>query len=253
MFETSKKDAIRRLQEIKTELTTNNFQASTEKTKIPAKLEIITYNIEGIKREDKKPFPNFKQIKTNWVRILDQMQDLETISAKIASEEKVRQVEEQLEKKFVVNRGHQAETELEWKAKWNEIIRTIENNKNNISNLESKTRNGSTGENNTEHEEEDDQELVDNKVYGYFQRFFQKLRIQQQSLQNFCKNWQLDCRIIALGGMIMIIIGAGCTIVVTILAIKTYTIARKVERNQKRRRRSQSDVERNGWKRLHSS
>ena len=31
-------EAITRLQEIKTELTTNNFQASTEKTKIPAKL-----------------------------------------------------------------------------------------------------------------------------------------------------------------------------------------------------------------------
>ena len=163
------------------------------------------------------------------MRIIDQMQDLETISAKIAGEEKIRQVEEQVKKKFAVNRGHQAETELEWTAKWNEIIRTIENNKNNISNLESQTRNETTGENNTEHEEEDDQELVDNKVDGYFQRFFQKLRIQQQSLQNFCKNWQLDCRVIALGGMIMTIIGAGCTIVVIILAIKTYTIARKVE------------------------
>ena len=42
-------DAVRRLQEIKTELNTNNFQASTEKTKIPAKLEIITDNIEDLK------------------------------------------------------------------------------------------------------------------------------------------------------------------------------------------------------------
>ena len=65
------------------------------------------------------------------------MQDLEIISAKIASEEKIKQVEKQ----FVVNRGNQAQTELKWTGKWNEMMRTIENNKNTISNLERKTRN----------------------------------------------------------------------------------------------------------------
>ena len=45
-------DAAGRLQEIKTELTANNYRTSTEKTKIPAKLETITDNIEAIKRED---------------------------------------------------------------------------------------------------------------------------------------------------------------------------------------------------------
>ena len=65
---------------------------------------------------------------------------------------------------------------------------------------------------NIKHEEEDDQEIVDDKVEGYFQKFFQKLGTQQQSLQKFCTDWKLDCRVIALGGMFMTMIGAGCTV-----------------------------------------
>ena len=133
------------------------------KNKILAKLQIIKTNIDNIKQEVKKLFLDFKQIKNNWRGTIDQMQDLEIISAKIASEEKIKQVEKQ----FVVNRGEQAQTELKWTGKWNEMMRTIENNKNNISNLESKTRNETAEGSSTEQEEEGDQELVDNKVDGY--------------------------------------------------------------------------------------
>ena len=208
-------DAARRLQEIKTELTANNYRTSTEKTEIPAKLKTITDNIEAIKREDQKTFPNFKQIKTKWVEIIDQMQDLERMSARIASEYDLKQLEDQMEKRFVVSRGKQVETELDWTAKWHEIAQHIENNKNSISSLETKTGNETAEEvvRDTEHEEEgdeeDDQEVTD-KVEGYFLKFFQKLKVQQQSFQEFCTNWKLDCRIIALGGMVMTMIGAGC-------------------------------------------
>ena len=63
-------------------LTKNHYKTSTEETKIPAKLQIITNNVDIIKGEDKKPFPDFNQIKTKWIEIIEQMQDLERISTK---------------------------------------------------------------------------------------------------------------------------------------------------------------------------
>ena len=94
--------AARRLEDIKTELTTNHYKTNTEKRKIPPKLEAITNNVDTIRREDEKPFPDFKQIKTKWTEIIEKMQDLETISTKIASDRKLKDLEKQMVSKLEV-------------------------------------------------------------------------------------------------------------------------------------------------------
>ena len=103
--------------------------------------------------------------------------------------------------------------------------------KTTINNLESNKENEPAGEvRNTEHEEEEEQDLVNKTVDGYFQKFFQKLEMQQQSLQKFCTNCKLDCRVIAMGGMFMTMIGAGCTVLVILITIQTCNTAKKVKR-----------------------
>ena len=227
--------AARRLQEIKTELDRNQYKTSTEETKIPAKLQIITDNVDIIKKEDQEPFPDFNQIKRKWIEIIEQMQDLERISTKIASEHKLKELEEQVDRKFEVNRGQQAENNLAWKAKWNTINQNIENNRNRINNLESNKRNELAGEpagevRDTEHEDKEGQNLVNKTMDGYFQTFVQELNMQQQSLQNFCRDWNLDCRVIAMGGMFMIMIGGVCTCLVIYITIQTCNTEKRVKR-----------------------
>ena len=227
--------AARRLQEIITELTANQYKTSTEETKIPAKLQIITDNVDIIKKEDQKPFPDFNQIKTKWIEIIEQMQDLERISTKIASEHKLKELEEQVERKFEVNRGQRAGIDLAWTAKWNTINQNIENNRNRINNLESNKRNELAGEpagevRDTEHEDKEGQNSVNETMEGYFQTFVQELNMQQQSLQNFCRDWNLDCRVIAMGGMFMIMIGGVCTCLVVYITIQTCNTEKRVKR-----------------------
>ena len=67
------------------------------------------------------------------------MQDLETISTKIASDRKLKDLEKQMVSKLEVNTGQQAENNLAWTDKWNTITQNIENNKIKINNLEAKT------------------------------------------------------------------------------------------------------------------
>ena len=65
---------------------------------------------------------------------------------------------------------------------------------------------------------------------GYFQTFVQELNMQQQSLQNFCRDWNLDCRVIAMGGMFMIMIGGVCTCLVVYITIQTCNTEKRVKR-----------------------
>ena len=227
-----KEVAARRLQEIKTELTANNYKASPEERKIPAKLQTIATNIHSIKKEDQKPFPDFTNIKHNWIEIIEQMQDLERIATKIASENKLKELEIRLDRKLEVNRGQRAETDLNWAEKWNTVTNNVENNRNKISNLDADVDNEQIREAGaTEHEEEEQQDgLVNETVDGYFKRFFQKLETQKQSLQNFCKNWKLDCRVIVMSAMLMIMIGAGFTALVIYITIKTCRTEQRVNR-----------------------
>ena len=95
-----KEVAARRLQEIKTELTANNYKASPEERKIPAKLQTIATNIHSIKKEDQKPFPDFTNIKHKWIENIKQMQDLERIGTRIASDHKLKELETKLERKL---------------------------------------------------------------------------------------------------------------------------------------------------------
>ena len=150
------------------------------------------------------------------------MQDLETISARILHEEKINQVKNQI----TINRGKQAQVELEWTEKWNEMRTQIEDNKNTINHFKRTTRNQTTEI--TEQEEEEEQ--MDNKLVGYFQRLFQKLKTKQQNYEEFCEEWQLDCRLIAIASMVMIVMGIITMVVVIILAIKTYGMYKRVQR-----------------------
>ena len=161
--------AARRLEDIKTELTTNHYKTNTEKRKIPPKLEAITNNVDTIRREDEKPFPDFKQIKTKWTEIIEKMQDLETIMTKIASDRKLKDLEKQMVSKLEVNTGQQATNNLAWTDKWNTITQNIENNKIKINNLTAQTDNESAEE---EEEDQEDPEPVPNSVDGYFKKFF---------------------------------------------------------------------------------
>ena len=226
--------AVKRLQDIQTELTANNYKTNIEKTKIPPKLQTITNNINTIRTEDTKPFPDFKQIKTKWTDIVEKMQDLETISTKIASDHKLKEVKEQVENKIEVNIGQRVANNLAWTDKWNIINQKFENIQIKVNNLETNTNNVPTEDRReTEHREEEDQEDADptpEPAEGYFQKFIQAYEKRQQSLQRFCLNWKLDCRVVVMGGMFMTGIGAGCTVLIIFITIQTCNTAKKVKR-----------------------
>ena len=128
----------------------------------------------------------------------------------------------------MVNLENQAQVELEWAGKWNEMRTQIEDNKDTIPQLEREIRNQTIETTDSPTEEEG--ELIDNKIDGIFQRFFQKLRTQKQNFEDFCQEWRLDCRLIAMGSMLMIVVGIITIVMVIILAIKTYCMYKRVQR-----------------------
>ena len=162
------------------------------------------------------------------------MQDLETISTKIASDHKLKELEEQMVNKFKVNVGHRAANNLAWTNKWNIINQNNENIKTKIHNLEAHTTRVPAEEvRGTEQREEEDQvdaETEPEPAKGYFQKFLQNYERRQQNLQRFCLNWKLDCRVVMMGGMFMTGIGAGCTILIIFIIIQTCNTAKKVKR-----------------------
>ena len=52
-------------------------------------LTTIKGNIQTIKSEDSKPFPNFVNIKNKWNAITRQVQDLNTLTIRAESEQKI--------------------------------------------------------------------------------------------------------------------------------------------------------------------
>ena len=230
----NKDAAVKRLGDINSELTTNHYKTNPEQRKILPKLETITKNVDNIKKEDEQPFPNFEQIKTNWTDIIEKMQDLEIISTKIASDHKLKELEEQMVNTAKVNVGHQAANNIAWTTKWNIINQNIENIKTKIHNLETHTTRVPAEEvKGTEQQEGEDREDADTEpepAKGYFQKFLQNYERSQQSLQRFCLNWKIDCRVVMMGGMIMTGIGAGCTILIIFITIQMCNTAKKVKR-----------------------
>ena len=161
------------------------------------------------------------------------MQDLETISTKIASDHKLKEVKEQVENKIEVNIGQRVANNLAWTDKWNIINQKFENMQIKVNNLETNTNNVPTEDRReTEHREEEDQDAdpTPEPAEGYFQKFIQAYEKRQQSLQRFCLNWKLDCRVVVMGGMFMTGIGAGCTVLIIFITIQTCNTAKKVKR-----------------------
>ena len=97
------------------------------------------------------------------------MQDLETILTKIASDRKLKDLENQMVSILEVKTGQQAAINLAWTDKWNTITQNIENNQIKIDNLTAQTDNESAEE---EEENQEEPEPVPNSVDGYFKKFF---------------------------------------------------------------------------------
>ena len=210
-----------RLQNIKEELIANNYKTNiAAKPKITAKLQIIKTNIDNIKQEDLKPFPNFRKIKTNWKELLTQIQDLEGISMRILHEDQIRQVNNQI----IINKGQQVQGVQDWNIKWTDMRKQIEDNKGRI------TPTTRVPDRDTGRIEEEEEEEEDSKVVGYLKKFLHDLKTKKQNYDEFCDQWHLDCRIIAWTSMIMIAIGIITMIVAIKLAFTTYDLNKRVHR-----------------------
>ena len=223
-----KEKAGTRLQDIEEELMANNFQTNMAKPKITAKLQIIKTNIDNIKLEDQKPFPNFRRIKADWKELLTQLQDLEGISTRILHEEQIKQVNNQI----TINKGQQAQDEQDWNRKWTDMRKQIEDNKNKIQHSNSTTTTTRVPDRDAERtvQEEEEEDQTDNKVVGYFQNILQELKTKKQNYDEFCSQWQLDCGIIAWTSLIMIAIGIITMIAAITIAITTYDLNKRVHR-----------------------
>jgi hypothetical protein len=79
-------------------------------------------------------------------------------------------------------------------------------------------------------QEEEEEDQMDNKLVGYFQRILQKLKTKKQNYDEFCSEWQLDCKLIAWASLGMIVIGIITMVVAITLAIKTYDLNKRVHR-----------------------
>ena len=219
-----KENATEQLKNIKDELTVNNFQSTTARPKIVAKLNTIKTNIDNIKQEDQKSFPNFRKIKTDWEDLMTQLQDLEGISTRIHHEEQIKQIKGQI----VIDKGLQATEEQKWNTKWTNMIRQVEDNRNNIQLSIRTGREHTTREPPSETGEEEDQTA--NTVIDYFKNVMEEFKTKKRSYDEFCSEWQLDCGIIAWTSLIMIAIGLVTMLTAISLAFKTYDLTKRVHR-----------------------
>ena len=89
-----------RLQDIERDLAETNFMTHEDKPKIIAKLKIIRTNMNNIKEEDGKPFPNFKKAMHDWKELITQIQDIEGVTTRIIQEEQIKKVKDQIEIKI---------------------------------------------------------------------------------------------------------------------------------------------------------
>ena len=219
-----KENATEQLKNIKDELIVNNFQSTTARPKIVAKLNTIKTNIDNIKQEDQKSFPNFRKIKTDWEDLMTQLQDLEGISTRIHHEEQIKKIKGQI----VIDKGLQATEEQKWNTKWTNMIRQVEDNRNNIQLSIRTGREHTTREPPSETGEEEDQTA--NTVIDYFKNVMEEFKTKKRSYDEFCSEWQLDCGIIAWTSLIMIAIGLATMITAILLALKTYDLTKRVHR-----------------------
>ena len=216
--------ATEQLQNIKEELTENDFQSTTARAKITEKLQTIETNIGNIKMEDLKSFPNFRKIKTDWKDIMTQLQDLEGISTRLHHEKQIKNIKDRI----VIDRGHRATEGQKWDTKWTTMIRKVEDNKKDIQLSIRRGRDHTTREPPSETVEEEDQTA--NTVIDYFKNVMEEFKTKKRSYDEFCSEWQLDCGIIAWTSLIMIVIGIATTITAISLAVKTYDLTKRVHR-----------------------
>ena len=224
-----------RLQEIERDLAETSFLTNKAKPKIIAKLKIIRTNINNIKEEDGKPFPNFKKALHSWKELITQIQDIEGEATKIIQGEQIREVKDQIE----INNGIRLQAEQRWNRKWSEVTRRITDNENSMNNIvhptRTTTRDTSVTEEQTKEEEEDEEgEETEETVTGYLKTIIEKLKTKQQQYSVFCSTWKLDCRAIAVASLIMTA-ATGLVIIAIITLIATmYDLKKQVNANSRR-------------------
>ena len=226
-------EAGTRLNNIKVELRTTVYQTKRTGPEITAKLQIIKTNMDNIKLEDQKPFPNFRRIKADWTELITQLHNIEGLSAKIIHEEDIEKVNRQI----TANKGKIAAEDIKWDSKWMYLrnkIEKLEENKNIIQRPETAvtTPTTTTAEPNrsTEQEIEEEGAEQNNRKYGYLQTFLQDLKTKKENYNDFCTKHKLDCGAIVITSIIMIIIGLANMIMAITMAVKMYCVCIKVQR-----------------------
>ena len=223
---TQKEKATEQLQNIKEELTRNNFQLTSASTKSIETIKTIRTNINNIKEEDAKPFPNFRKIKTDWKDIMTQLQDLEGISTKLHHEKQIKQIKDEL----AVDRGHQASERQSWDTNWTNMMKKVEDNRKNIQ-LATRTESEPEPEREpttSEPGEDSEEDQMSTTSKNYFRWLKENFTLMTTNYDKFCNEWQLNCKAIAVTSVIMMGVGLATMITAIILAVKAYNLTKEV-------------------------
>ena len=223
---TQKERATEQLQNINEELTMNNFQSTSASTKSIETIKTIRTNINNIKEEDAKPFPNFRKIKTDWKDIMTQLQDLEGISTKLHHEKQIKQIKDEL----AVDRGHQATERQSWDTNWTNMMRKVEDNRKNIQ-LATRTESETEPEREPttiEPGEDSEEDQMSTTSKNYFRWLKENFTLMTTNYDKFCNEWQLNCKAIAVTSVIMMGVGLATMITAIILAVKAYNLTKEV-------------------------
>ena len=223
---TQKERATEQLQNIKEELTRNNFQSTSARTRSIETIKTIRTNINNIKEEDAKPFPNFRKIKTDWKDIMTQLQDLEGISTKLHHEKQIKQIKDEL----AVDRGHQATERQSWDTNWTNMMKKVEDNRKNIQ-LATRTESEPEPEREpttSEPGEDSEEDQMSTTSKNYFRWLKENFTLMTTNYDKFCNEWQLNCKAIAVTSVIMMGVGLATMITAIILAVKAYNLTKEV-------------------------
>ena len=223
---TQKERATEQLQNIKEELTMNNFQSTSARTKSIETIKTIRTNINNIKEEDAKPFPNFRKIKTDWKDIMTQLQDLEGISTKLHHEKQIKQIKDEL----AIDRGHQATERQSWDTNWTNMMKKVEDNRKNIQ-LATRTESEPEPEREpttSEPGEDPEEDQMSTTSKNYFRWLKENFTLMTTNYDKFCNEWQLNCKAIAVTSVIMMGVGLATMITAIILAVKAYNLTKEV-------------------------
>ena len=114
------------------------------------------------------------------------------------------------------------------------MTRQITDNKNNILRPTRTTIEPRRQEEQTEEGGEEEEAETDETVSGYFKTIMEKLKTKRQQYSEFCSQWRLDCRAIAVTSLVMIAVtGLVMSATITLIAT-TYDLNRRVNRNSLR-------------------